>query len=184
MIEADLTIPTKTLKQQFDTLVLEPLGKLRLDPQKSPTIVIVVDALDECDREGDVGTIIRLLSQAKRLSSVQLKFFLTRRPELPIRLGFDNIGGSYKGLALHEIPEPIIEHNISAFLVYQLARIRDDYNNSVSQDRHLPVDWPGQTKFQSPLSRWLSPCSFLPQPSADLLRTGDAASLRNNLQRS
>jgi hypothetical protein len=149
IIEADPTISTKTLKQQFDTLVSEPLGKLRLDPQKPPMIVVVVDALDECDREGDVGIIIRLLSQAKRLSSVQLKFFLTSRPELPIRLGFKKIGGSYKGLALHEIPEPIIEHDISAFLIYQLARIRDDYNNSVLQDRHLPADWPGQTKFQS-----------------------------------
>jgi hypothetical protein len=149
VIEADPTTPTKTLKQQFDTLVLEPLGKLRLDPQKPPTIVIVVDALDECDREGDVRIIIGLLSQAKRLSLVQLKFFLTSRPELPIRLGFKKIGGSYKGLALHEIPEPIIEHDISAFLVYQLARIRDNYNNSVLQDRHLPTDWPGQTKFQS-----------------------------------
>jgi len=149
VIEADPTIPTKTLKQQFDTLVSEPLGKLCLDHQKPPKIVIVVDALDECDREEDVRIIIRLLSQAKRLSSVQLKFLLTSRPELPIRLGFKKIGGSYKGLALHEIPEPIIEHDISAFLEYQLARIRDDYNNSVLQDQQLPTDWPGQTNFQS-----------------------------------
>jgi hypothetical protein len=70
----------------------------------------------------------------KRLLLVQLKFFLISRLELPIRLSFKKIGGSYKGLALYKIPEPIIEHDISTFLVYQLARIRDDYNNLVLQD--------------------------------------------------
>ncbi|KAG9234358.1 hypothetical protein BJ875DRAFT_401290 [Amylocarpus encephaloides] len=148
-IEADPAIPTKTLKQQFDTLISKPLSKLPLDPHTPPTVVIVVDALDECDREEDVAIIIRLLSQAKPLSSVQLKFFLTSRPELPIRLGFEKINGSYQGLALHQIPESIIEHDISAFLKYELARIRDDYNCSVLQYRHLPTDWPGQIKVQT-----------------------------------
>ncbi|KAH8761866.1 hypothetical protein F5882DRAFT_431506 [Hyaloscypha sp. PMI_1271] len=148
-IEADPAIPTKTLKQQFDTLVSEPLGRLCFDPQKPSTIVIVVDALDECAREEDVRVMIRLFSQAKRLSSVRLKFFLTSRPELPIRLGFGDISGSYECLALHQIPEPIIEHDISAFLEYELARIRNDYNKSVPEDRHLSPNWPGQTNIQS-----------------------------------
>ena len=104
---------------------------------------------DECDGDEDVRIIIRLFSQAKRLSPVRLKLFLTSRPELPIRLGFEDISGSYEGLVLHQIPEPIIEHDISVFLIYELARIRDDYNKSVLQDRHLPSDWPGQINIQS-----------------------------------
>jgi hypothetical protein len=148
-IEADPAIPTKTLKQQFDTLVSEPLGRLCFDPQELLTIVIVVDALDECVREEDVRVMISLFSQAKRLSSVRLKFFLTSRPELPIRLGFGDISGSYECLALHQIPEPIIEHDISAFLTYELARIRNDYNKTVPEDRHLSPNWPGQTNIQS-----------------------------------
>ena len=148
-IEVDPAITSKSLKQQFDTLVLEPLNKLYLDSQKPSTIVIVVDALDECDGEADVRTMIRLLSQVKCFSSIQLKFFLTSRPELPIRLGFQDISGSYEGLALHQIPEPIIEHDIYAFLTYELTRIRDDYNKSVLQDRHLHTDWPGQANIQS-----------------------------------
>ncbi|RDW75197.1 hypothetical protein BP6252_06339 [Coleophoma cylindrospora] len=149
VIEADPTIPTKTLKQQFDRLVLEPLGRLTSDPQTPSTIVVVVDALDECTREEDVRIMISLFSQAKSLSLVRLKFFLTSRPELPIRLGFEDISGSYEGLALHQIPEPIIANDISAFLVYELARIRTDYNKSVLQERHLPPDWPGQKNIQS-----------------------------------
>ncbi|KAJ8065097.1 hypothetical protein OCU04_005810 [Sclerotinia nivalis] len=124
-IEADPGISRKALKQQFDILVLQPLGKIRTDPQKSSSIVIVVDALDECDREEDVRTIIRLFSQVQHIASAQLKFFLTSRPELPIRLGFEDIR----------------EH--------ELAIIREDYNKSVTQNRQLPADWPDHTIVQS-----------------------------------
>jgi NACHT domain len=148
-IEADPAISRKALKQQFETLVLQPLGKIRTGPQKSSRIVIVIDALDECDREEDIRIIIRLLSQVQRITSVQLKFFLTSRPELPIRLGFEDISGKYEGLALHQIPEPIVKEDISAFLEHELAMIRDDYNKSVTPNRQLPADWPGHTNVQS-----------------------------------
>lgn len=71
-------------------------------------MVVVIDALDECDREDDATAIIRLLSKAKDVTSVRLRFFVTSRPELPIRLGFKDIGDRYKDLALHEIPKPDI----------------------------------------------------------------------------
>ncbi|OAF60547.1 hypothetical protein VC83_03550 [Pseudogymnoascus destructans] len=148
-IEADPGISKKALKQQFDTLVLQLLVKIQTHPQKSSSIVIVIDALDECDREEDVRTIIRLFSQVKQITSIQIKFFLTSRPELPIRLGFEDISGKYEGLALHQIPEPIIKEDISAFLEHQLAMIREDYNKSVTQNRQLPAYWPGHTAIQS-----------------------------------
>lgn len=147
-IEADPVISRKALKQQFETLVLQPLGKIRSDLQKSSRVVIVIDALDEYDREEDVKIIIRLLSQVKHITSVQLKFFLTSRPELPIRLGFEDISGRYKGLALHQIPESIVKEDISTFLEHELAMIRDNYNKSVTPNRQLPADWPGQTNVQ------------------------------------
>ncbi|CZR64901.1 related to vegetatible incompatibility protein HET-E-1 [Phialocephala subalpina] len=62
-IEADHMISRKALKQQFETLVLQPLGKIRIEPQKFSRIVIMINALNECDREKDVRIIIRLLSQ-------------------------------------------------------------------------------------------------------------------------
>ncbi|KAH0538628.1 hypothetical protein FGG08_004765, partial [Glutinoglossum americanum] len=147
-IEADPAISGKTLKEQFEKLILRPLDKVHSDPQDFLKIVIVVDALDECEREEDVRVIIYLLSQVKYLKSIRLKLFVTSRPELPIRLGFEDISGRYEGLVLHQIPKPIIEHDISVFLEYELARIRDDYNKSVIQDRQLPPGWPGETNIQ------------------------------------
>jgi hypothetical protein len=149
-IKADPAISGKSLKDQFEKLVLQPFDNIQIDCQNSVGIVVVVvDALDECDGEEDVRTMIKLFSQMKHRKSVRLKLFVTSRPQLPIRLGFEDIGGKYEGLVLHQIPTPIIEHDISAFLGYELRRIRDDFNKSVTQDRQLPLDWPGQTKVQS-----------------------------------
>ncbi|KAM3079616.1 hypothetical protein ACMFMG_006028 [Clarireedia jacksonii] len=148
-IEADPAISTKPQKQQFDELILKPISKLPLDPQKLRRIVIVVDALDECDSEEDIKIIIHLLSQVKNSTSVQLKFFLTSRPELPIRLGFADIYGKYEDLVLHQIPEAIIREDISVFLEYKFTMIRDEYNKSVSPIRKLPADWPDRSSLQS-----------------------------------
>lgn len=148
-IEADPAITGKAMKEQFEKLVLQPIGKMARDRHSPSKIVIVLDALDECDREEDVKVVINLLSQAKHLTSVRLRFFVTSRPDLPIRLGFEDISGKFEGLVLHQIPKSIIEKDISAFLGYELARIRDDYNKSVSRDRQLPSDWPGEKNVQS-----------------------------------
>ncbi|PTB61114.1 hypothetical protein M431DRAFT_538258 [Trichoderma harzianum CBS 226.95] len=56
-----------------------------IDQRKSGFIVIVIDALDECELEDDVKLIIRLFNYDKSLG---LRVFLTSRPELLIRLGF------------------------------------------------------------------------------------------------
>ena len=147
-IEADLGISQKALKLQFETLVLQPLRKMQTDPQRSSMAVIVIDALDECDRDDDIGMIIRLLPQVQHITSIQLKIFLTSRPELPIRLGFEDISGAYEGLALHQIPASVIREDISMFLEHDLATIRHDYNKSVQPNRQLSVDWPGQRNVQ------------------------------------
>ncbi|KAK0739040.1 hypothetical protein B0T21DRAFT_307466 [Apiosordaria backusii] len=142
-IEADPSVTRKMLKEQFDKLILKPLENLRGSLDDSKTIALVIDALDECERDDDIKVIISLLSQAKSLGSIRLKAFLTSRPELPIRLGFNEIKGKYQDLVLHEIPKPIIEHDIAAYLDFELARIRNDYNALSPGGRQLPHDWPG-----------------------------------------
>jgi len=70
---------------------------------------------------------------------------LTSRPDLPIRLGFHAIKGKYQDMVLHEMPKPVIEHDITAYLKDELAKIRSEYNSSVVDERQLLYDWPGQT---------------------------------------
>ncbi|KAH8710111.1 hypothetical protein GQ44DRAFT_776770 [Phaeosphaeriaceae sp. PMI808] len=111
-------------------------------------VVIVVDALDECDALEHIRLVIQLLSQVKRFTSIRLRFFLTSRPELPIRLGFNDISGKYEDLVLHQIPKPVIEHDITAFLQYELSKIQQDYNKSVTSNQQLPPNWPGAEHIQ------------------------------------
>lgn len=136
-VDADPSIFDKAMKEQFKNLILKPLSKTTINARK---LVIVVDALDECESDRDIKVIIDLFTRTKDLS-LDMKIFLTSRPELPIRLGFEAITGKYKDLLLHEVPEHIVEHDISAFLEHELARIRKEYN-----ELDLGEDWPGQER--------------------------------------
>jgi hypothetical protein len=145
-IDTDPAVTGKALKEQFEKLVLQPLGKLQGVPDK--IIVLVIDALDECERDDDIRAIIYLLSQAKTLTSVRLRTFLTSRPELPIRLGFKYVEGEYRDIVLHEVPKPIIKHDITVFLNHRLAKVREDYNALLQGERQLPLDWPSSHTIQ------------------------------------
>jgi hypothetical protein len=145
-IESDPGVVGKAMREQFEKLIFEPLSKITPDALQASSLVIVVDALDECERDEDVKLIINLFSRAKSLTS--LRILVTSRPELPIRLGFCAIDGKYQDLILHEIPEPIIEHDISAYLQFELVRIRDEYNSSVSKERQLASGWPNKSTIQ------------------------------------
>jgi hypothetical protein len=139
-LDTDPTAVEKAMREQFEKLVLEPMSQISAS---TPSLVIVVDALDECEQDADVKLIIRLFSSARTLTSPRLRVLVTSRPELPIRLGFVAINGAYQDLLLHDIPEPVIEHDIRAYLESELVTIRDHYNASVPTARQLPPDWPG-----------------------------------------
>jgi hypothetical protein len=141
-IDADPAISKKALKEQFEKLILQPLSKIQSDPLQPLTVVIVVDALDECEREEDISTILLLVSRFRDITSVHLRIFVTSRPEFQIRLGFKSMKeGIYQDLVLHEIPRTIITEDISAYFQHELENIR--------HSRSLPVDWPGQGNIQT-----------------------------------
>ena len=113
-------------------------------------MVIVVDALDECEREGDVTTILHLLSQTKNLKSIRMRIFLTSRPEFPIRLGFTRMSSdTHQDVILQDIPQITIKHDISAFLRDGFTKIREDYNCLHPSDASLPSSWPGEDHIQA-----------------------------------
>lgn len=147
-IEADPTISGKAMGGQFTQLIHEPLKQVSSSSQKRLPVVIVVDALDECDKEEDVKLIIRLFSNAKDIHPY-LRILLTSRPELPIRLGFKGAKDAYRGLILHEIPYAIVERDITTYLESELRRIKVEYNSDLPIDRHLPPEWPGKENTQS-----------------------------------
>ncbi|PWY70883.1 WD domain protein [Aspergillus sclerotioniger CBS 115572] len=131
-------ISTKPLKEQFEELIHKPLRSLIQSKLQSSRLVIVIDALDECDDDKDIEVILQLLPRVQEVNSLCLRFFITSRPELPLRLGFNAI--DHRDLILHEVPKPIIERDISMFLKEKLVSIR--------HKRSLSSDWPGYVNVQ------------------------------------
>ncbi|KGO54821.1 hypothetical protein PEX2_090740 [Penicillium expansum] len=132
----DPDIASKSLREQFEKLLLQPLLHLNRFGQQPQISVIVIDALDECEHDQDIRNIIRLLPLLQKAKAVRLRIFLTSRPELPISLGFSEIADrEYQDLALHEVSEELTEHDIQLFLQDRFARIK--------HDRNISQDWPG-----------------------------------------
>ncbi|KAI3572621.1 hypothetical protein IWW34DRAFT_637073 [Fusarium oxysporum f. sp. albedinis] len=147
-LDTNPAIVGKSMKEQFEKLIQEPLSEAAATATAPSSVVMVIDALDECDQEADIRLLINIFSQAKTLRP-HLRVFLTSRPELPIRLGFSEVQGSYQDLVLHDIPTQIVEHDIIVFLDDEFRKIRHEFNLTVCDERKLPPDWPGRPTVQS-----------------------------------
>jgi hypothetical protein len=69
-------------------VILQPLLGLHQARQRGSSLVVVIDALDECEREEHIRAILQLLARTKDIQPVPLRIVVTSRPELHIRLGF------------------------------------------------------------------------------------------------
>ncbi|KAJ8063425.1 hypothetical protein OCU04_008644 [Sclerotinia nivalis] len=135
-ISRDPNVLNANLPKQFKNLIFDPISTF----SQSSRLVVVIDALDECENDDDIRKIIDLLKQFDNLSTttqrITLRVFVTSRPELPIRLGFQKISReTLQDVALHDIPSEVIERDISIYLEHELKQIRDD--------------WPEEEKFNS-----------------------------------
>ncbi|PTD01268.1 Vegetative incompatibility protein HET-E-1 [Fusarium culmorum] len=76
-------IADKAVREQFEKLVREPLSKATLTSLCQPSVVIVVDALDECERDADITLILQLFSNLRFAGLLLVRVLVTSRPELP-----------------------------------------------------------------------------------------------------
>ncbi|KAM3085629.1 hypothetical protein ACMFMG_002698 [Clarireedia jacksonii] len=129
-------IASQSFREQWRQLVLRPLS--RLDGITSPySYVLIIDALDECDNENDIQMILQLLAMARELKTIQLRVFLTSRPEIAIRYGIYQIPqAEHCDFILHNISPSIINHDIYIFLEHKLSKIR--------QERTIGDRWPDE----------------------------------------
>ncbi|KAJ9413550.1 hypothetical protein QL093DRAFT_2627939 [Fusarium oxysporum] len=80
-LDANPAIARKSVKEQFEKLIQGPLSEAAATATTPSSVVMVIDALDECDQEADIRLLINIFSQAKTLRP-HLRVFLTSRPEL------------------------------------------------------------------------------------------------------
>ncbi|KAH8802971.1 putative G-protein beta WD-40 repeat-containing protein [Xylogone sp. PMI_703] len=135
-LSQDPGIVSKNLREQWASLICKPLQKSGNNMCRS---VIVVDALDECEKDEEIRSIIANLTRREDLGPVQLRIFITSRPEIVIRHGFDKTDKAiFCDLSLNSVPRPIIERDISIFIKYHMNEIRET--------RMLKQEWPGEQK--------------------------------------
>ncbi|KAK6977854.1 WD40-repeat-containing domain protein [Favolaschia claudopus] len=128
---------------QITELLLEPLKKV---PAFGPYL-IVLDALDECDKERGTegGDLVPLLLTELPRSGLAIKVLITSRPERSIQSVFKpaNLPKSlHETAVLHEMDQPAIQEDIKSYLTHHLQEIQ------INREVQPPwPDWPGTVAF-------------------------------------
>ena len=107
------------------------MSKLKIEPVR-PLLVLVIDALDECNKQGDIWRVLQLLANARALQTVRLRVLITSRSEKDIRHGFSQVlRGVYQESILQDVSRSAVDNDIYNFLNHRF-------------ERTLPKDWPGK----------------------------------------
>ena len=121
-LKKDRNVGHKSMRDQFLNLIVTPT-KAASDGVSTPRpLVVVIDALDECDDQSDVSDVLAIIRQYS--SILPLKFFITSRPERQIQNIFHQEGASrYSKFILHEIEKDIVSADIAIYAREELAII-------------------------------------------------------------
>lgn len=125
----DDEIASKILHGWWKQLVIKPISKFDIDPVRT-ALVLVIDALDECNKQGDIWRVLYLLATAGTLQIIWLRVLITSRPEINIRDGFSQfLSGIYQVFILHDISNFVVDHDIFIFFSHKFWHT-------------FPKDWP------------------------------------------
>lgn len=165
----------KPLQVQINQLLAQPIcnGAEHLEN----SIVLVIDALDECNKDGrgyEGGDLLQLLSQALLPFSGKVKVIITSRLEPSIEAMFNKIG--HKSYKLHEIEDSIVQGDIQRYLqvsfhdvaINQISSRRDNWPSSADMD--TLVSRAGSLfVYASTVVKYVSNAGFLPPDRLRLL---------------
>jgi NACHT domain len=129
-----------SLDRQLYNLIVRPLQLTKI------RTTIVIDALDECeDNLGQPASAILSLLGRYINSMDSVKFFITGRPEPPIRSGFrlPLLRPQTEVLLLHEVEHTFVDRDIDLYLRNCLSRIVAERSQW-----DLTVPWPGDKEIK------------------------------------
>ncbi|THY40394.1 WD40 repeat-like protein [Aureobasidium pullulans] len=144
-------IVRKARQDQWKVLVIDPISQLETRarfpsfvkrvwtrPQSlAQVLVIVIDALDECDDENDIKSILQLFTQAQDVTTVRLRVIVTTRPGTHSHLGLHVAPATFRRqLVLDELSKDTVDQDIRAFFESNFVKVR-------SKHGALPTAWPG-----------------------------------------
>lgn len=144
-------VAQQSLAQQWRGLLLEPLSALSDKFSHSTVLVLVIDALDECQNGHMYAqSIVKLLATARTLEKVQLRIFVTSRPEDYLADGFTQIPSTtYCDVMIDGTGDVSTERDIRIFLEDKLSDIatRNQLNDRTQEA------WPGKERAEKLIER-------------------------------
>jgi hypothetical protein len=183
-------IADQLMTKQVDTLLVRLFEKSPLRSKPSCTLLIL-DALDECDKENGIegGELLPLLIQSLFRIPFPVKILVTSRPEPSIRMMLNEpkmIGPTHvfvpNVFELHAVASNIVAADIGLYLTSEFKRI--------ARRQRMPLHaqaWPAQHEidalvalatplfvFASTVIRFIDSNVFLPRRQLDLILHSDA----------
>ena len=135
VLRANPEVGRETLVSQMEKIIVGPLKAIDI-----PTLIII-DALDECKDKEPASAILSVLSRyVDKIPKV--KFFITGRPEPPIRSGFrlKSLRPITEVLRLHDVKRSSVDDDIKLFFRTRLSNIAQNRS-----DCDFTRDWPSSS---------------------------------------
>ena len=132
ILQKDPRAGFRIMHRQFTDLIMEP-AKAAFSHSGAKSVVIVIDALDECINQRAVADMLSIISQYA--AGLPLKFFITSRPEQQIRKKFNQSKFEpHSRFVLHEVEEDVVDADIEIYLRSRFKEIADESDKEVSAD--------------------------------------------------
>jgi len=117
----------RSFRTHLKQLISEPLQGIE---SMTDTLIIVIDALDECNnREEDIEEFLRLICDCFHSSrkTIPLKIFLTSRPDEAIRYTITplqpSLPSKWSVVHIHDIEKSLVQEDIRLYVIDELDKI-------------------------------------------------------------
>ncbi|KAF8746909.1 WD40 repeat-like protein, partial [Rhizoctonia solani] len=124
---------SKTLTKQFDLLLNKPLQQAKGTMPKQ--VVIVIDALDECDNLDSIEGLLDLLLPESSGPGIPLKFLVTARPggDIFVRMSLGVENQKAVAIHLHDISKAQVQADIKLHVKHQLRFVKSIEDSEIDQ---------------------------------------------------
>ncbi|KAF4417131.1 Vegetative incompatibility protein HET-E-1 [Colletotrichum fructicola] len=126
-------VEKKGLEAQFNQLLWRPLVDLSFDTSRL-TKVIIIDALDECERPDHLRQVLALLSKLGAVNTVSLRVLVTSRSTSAVMAAFDGV--RYRNSDLETEHRDETRNDVATFLKRRFASIKNRWE--------IKETWPDQ----------------------------------------
>ena len=130
-----------SLREQFNTLIYNPLDSMRCLPSN---MCIIIDALDECTKPGNIQLILELLARLREIEKFRLCVFFSSRHTRPLSNAFEPFKDNMicREMALHE-------QFLDATHLEMRIVLKDGLGEIKRQHNVRQVSWPNVEDFNT-----------------------------------